>query len=65
MPGIDLEYDLTISLHVTAKTIYDKFINILPFFMNVAREGWFLVADERDLMMYKIDSTAKSRFLSF
>ena len=39
MPGIDLEYDLTISLHVTGKAVFDKFIDTLPLYINVVREG--------------------------
>ena len=39
IPGIDLEYDITVSLHVTGKDVFEKFINTLPFYMNVAREG--------------------------
>jgi len=39
IPLIDLEFDLTVSLHVTGSEIFNKFINTLPFYMNVVREG--------------------------
>ena len=39
IPHIDLDYDITVCLHVTGKAVFDKFINILPFYMNVIREG--------------------------
>ena len=39
IPGIDLDYDITVSLHVTGKEMFYKFINTLPFYMNVVREG--------------------------
>jgi len=39
IPGIDLEYDLTVSLHVTCTEIFNRFQNVLPFYQNVLREG--------------------------
>jgi len=39
IPYIDLDYDINVSLHVTGKAIFNRFINTLPFYMNVVREG--------------------------
>ena len=43
IPFIDLEFDITVSLHVTGKAVFDKFIDSLPFYMNVVREGVVLI----------------------
>jgi len=42
IPAIDLEYDLTVSLHVTGTEIFNRFQNVLPFYQNVLREGVLL-----------------------
>ena len=39
IPDIDLEFDLLVSLHVTGSEIFNKFIDTLPFYTNVVREG--------------------------
>jgi len=44
LPGIDLEYDLLISLHVTGTEIFYKFRDVLPFYSNIAQEGVEIVA---------------------
>jgi len=36
---LDLEYDVVICLHMTCSAIFHKYINILPYYMNVQREG--------------------------
>ena len=36
---LDLEYDVLISIHVTDCTTFYKYINDLPFYMNVMKEG--------------------------
>jgi len=41
---IDLEHDVVLSLKVTDCTTFYKFINDLPFFVNVQREGVVLSA---------------------
>ena len=42
IPYIDLDYDITVSLHVTGKAVFNRFISTLPFYMNVVREGVIL-----------------------
>jgi len=39
LPGIDLKYDLPVSLHVTGSTVFNQYSSTLPFYMNVIREG--------------------------
>jgi len=39
IPYIDLDYGVTVSLHVTGIEVFNKFVNTLPFYMNVVREG--------------------------
>ena len=41
---IDLEYDVFLSLSVNDSTTFNKYINDLPFFMNVLKEGVILSA---------------------
>ena len=41
---LDLEYDVVISLHMTCSAIFHKYINILPYYMNVQRKGVVLHA---------------------
>jgi predicted nucleotidyltransferase len=40
---IDLEYDVVVSLHVTCSSIFHRFRNVMPYFMNVQKEGVELV----------------------
>ena len=42
LPGIDLEYDLVVCLHVTGSETFNRFQNVLPFYQNVLREGVLL-----------------------
>ena len=37
--GIDLEYDLLVSLHVINSGMFYNHIDVLPFYKNVLREG--------------------------
>ena len=39
IPNIDLDYDITVSLHVTGRAVFNRFINALPFYMKVVHEG--------------------------
>ena len=36
---LDLEYDVLVSLHVTDCATFYQYINAMPFFMNVVKEG--------------------------
>jgi len=36
---IDLEYDVVVSIHVTSSSIFHRFRNVMPYFMNVQKEG--------------------------
>jgi len=44
MDYIDLEYNIMISLHMVSSAIYRKYINVLPFYLNVQKEGVELYA---------------------
>ena len=37
--GIDMEYDLFVSLHVTGCEVFYRFVDILPYYANVIRDG--------------------------
>ena len=39
IPLIDLDYDITVSLHVTGSEIFYRYIDILPYYKNVVSEG--------------------------
>ena len=39
IPDIDLEYDILVSLHVISSSMFYNHIDVLPFYMNVLREG--------------------------
>ena len=39
LPGIDLEYDLIISLHVTGTDVFNRFKHVTPFYKSIIREG--------------------------
>lgn len=39
MQGIDLEYDLLVSLHVINTKMFYNHIDVLPFYKNVLQEG--------------------------
>ena len=36
---IDLEYDVLVSLHVTGRDMFYNNLDILPYYMNIQREG--------------------------
>jgi predicted nucleotidyltransferase len=39
LAGIDLEYDLLVSLHIVNSNIFYNHVNILPFYKNILNEG--------------------------
>ncbi|MCL2217568.1 MAG: nucleotidyltransferase domain-containing protein [Defluviitaleaceae bacterium] len=39
LPLIDLEHDITVSLHVTGSSIFYQYADTLPYYMNIIREG--------------------------
>ena len=39
MPGIELEFDLLVSCCVTSSELFYQYIDDLPFYSNVAKEG--------------------------
>ena len=39
LSGIDLDFDITVSLHVTGSEIFNKYTDTLPFYMNIIKEG--------------------------
>ena len=39
IPGIDLEYDILVSLRVINSSMFYNHINVLPFYKNVLQEG--------------------------
>ena len=39
MPGIDLEFDILVSCCVTSSNMFNKYIDSLPFYVNVVNEG--------------------------
>ena len=39
IPGIDLEYDMLVSLHVINSNMFYNHIDLLPFYKNVLQEG--------------------------
>jgi len=41
---LDLEYNVLISLHVTDSATYNRYINVLPFYMNIVNEGIEIIA---------------------
>ncbi|MDR0490291.1 MAG: nucleotidyltransferase domain-containing protein [Oscillospiraceae bacterium] len=44
LSGIDLEYDILVSFHVTSLTVFNKFFDVTPFYMNVMKDGVILSA---------------------
>jgi len=44
LPGIDLDYDFFVSLHVTESHMFYNHIDILPYYRNILNEG--VVLDE-------------------
>jgi hypothetical protein len=41
---LGLEYNVVICLHITCSAIFHEYINVLPYYMNVQREGVVLHA---------------------
>jgi len=39
LPLIDLEHDITVSLHVTGSSVFHQYADTLPYYMNIIREG--------------------------
>ena len=39
IPRIDLEYDIIVSVKVTGSSIFYEYSDVLPYYMNVLREG--------------------------
>lgn len=39
IPGIDLEYDMLVSLHVINSGMFYNHVDVLPFYRNVLQEG--------------------------
>jgi len=44
LSGIDLEYDVLISFHVTSLEIFNEFFEVEPFYINIMKEGLVLNA---------------------
>ena len=44
LPGIGLEFDVLLSLHVTPKKTFYRFLDALPFYRNVLKDGVVLCA---------------------
>jgi len=44
IPLIDLEYDVVVSLNVTGSEVYNNYVDILPMYKNVEKEGVLLYA---------------------
>ena len=42
LPFIDLDYDIVVSLNVTGSDVYNNYVDILPMYKNVAKEGVLL-----------------------
>jgi len=42
--GIDLEYDVLVSVHVTSSTIFNQYLRVKPFYQNVMKDGVMLSA---------------------
>jgi predicted nucleotidyltransferase len=44
LPDLGLEYDLLVCIHVTSKSIFDRYFHVTPYFQNVVNEGVELYA---------------------
>ena len=42
LPGIDLEYDILVSLRVINNSMFYNHVDVLPFYRNVLQEGMVL-----------------------
>ena len=36
---LDLEYNVLVSLHVVDNATFDKYVNVLPFYLNLLKDG--------------------------
>jgi len=41
---LDLKHDVVLSVHVTCSAVFHKYINALPYYMNVLKDGVELYA---------------------
>ena len=39
IPCIDLDYDIMVSVKVTGSTIFNEYMDTLPYYMNLVKEG--------------------------
>ncbi len=39
MTDLELKYDIVISVHVVSSDVFHRYVNVLPFYGNVNREG--------------------------
>ena len=44
LQGIDLEYDILVSVYVTGREIFNGYVDILPYYASINREGVVLYA---------------------
>ena len=44
LPYFSLEYDVLVSIHVTSKATFYKYLKVLPFYQNVLKDGRVLCA---------------------
>lgn len=43
IPDLWFDYDLLVSIHITSKTMFDRYFNVLPYYQSVIREGVELI----------------------
>lgn len=36
---LDWEYDVIVSIHVTSSSLFHRFCNVMPYFMNIVKDG--------------------------
>ena len=39
IPYIDLDYDIIVSVKVTGSTVFNEYMDTLPYYMNIIKEG--------------------------
>ena len=44
IPGLGLEYDVLLSINVTSSALFYAFLNAMPFYQNVVKDGKVLCA---------------------
>ena len=42
--GIDLEFDVLVSFHVTSVEVFNRFFDVTPFYKNIMKDGVILSA---------------------